>query len=56
MFVIGQLGAFEEFCEFISGQDLSKGTDLLLFWHLNGFLDVAVLHEKMDDFSKVCLA
>lgn len=53
MFAVGQVGALDEFCEFISQQDLSKGTDLLLFWHLKGFLDVAVVHGEVDDFSKV---
>ncbi|GMH41288.1 hypothetical protein BSKO_09198 [Bryopsis sp. KO-2023] len=49
---MGQLAPLEEFAEFISGQKLNKGTDLLLFWHVQGFLDVAVVPGSIDDFSK----
>ncbi len=52
----GDTGSLTKFGDFLSGRSLEKGTGIVLFYRVEGVLEVAVLPPGTTDYSQVALA
>ena len=49
----GDTGSLDKFGNFLSGRSLEKGTSVILFYRVEGVLEVALLPPGATDYSQV---
>lgn len=51
----GDTGSLAKFGDFLSGRSLEKGTAIILFYRVEGVLEVALMPPGSSDYSQVRL-